>query len=342
MKTIERDGIKINYLPKNFSSKLNIDFLYFYLAKKFFKTKKFDIYLSIEMSKIAFEVMRIEKDKKLIMWIQDPRPSYDWEEIKTVPRSNEYDSYLNYYKKWEGKISKLLNKLLEENRLVLISQGYFLKEKAIDLYNFPKNIEIEYFPNPVEIKDNFSIEEKKESVIFLGRLVAVKRPWIYFELAKLLPKYTFYVCGQGEEVRDIIEKYKDIKNLKFMGHVSGEEKDRLLREAKVLVNTSIHEAIPVSFLEAISYGLSIVSCQNPDDITKKYGYFTGVTLGEGYGNIQEFKLGVEECLKNYNFLEKKEAIEKIRQNHNLEKFINNMRSLIKYEVNKIDDSSSNL
>lgn len=342
VKTIERDGIKINYLPKNFSSKLNIDFLYFYLAKKFFKTKKFDIYLSIEMSKIAFEVMRIEKDKKLIMWIQDPRPSYDWEEIKTVPRSNEYDSYLNYYKKWEGKISKLLNKLLKENRLVLISQGYFLKEKAIDLYNFPKNIEIEYFPNPVEIKDNFSIEEKKESVIFLGRLVAVKRPWIYFELAKLLPKYTFYVCGQGEEVRDIIEKYKDIKNLKFMGHVSGEEKDRLLREAKVLVNTSIHEAIPVSFLEAISYGLSIVSCQNPDDITKKYGYFTGVTLGEGYGNIQEFKLGVEECLKNYNFLEKKEAIEKIRQNHNLEKFINNMRSLIKYEVNKIDDSSSDL
>ena len=68
----------------------------------------------------------------------------------------------------------------------------------------------------------------------------------------------------------------------------------------------------------------------------------GVTLGEGYGNIQEFKLGVEECLKNYNFLEKKEAIEKIRQNHNLEKFINNMRSLIKYEVNKIDDSSSDL
>ena len=41
-------------------------------------------------------------------------------------------------------------------------------------------------------------------------------------------------------------------------------------------------------------------------------------------------------------LEKKEAIEKIRQNHNLEKFINNMRSLIKYEVNKIDDSSSDL
>ena len=112
----------------------------------------------------------------------------------------------------------------------------------------------------------------------MGRLVAVKRPWIYFELAKLLPKYTFYVCGQGEEVRDIIEKYKDIKNLKFMGHVSGEEKDRLLREAKVLVNTSIHEAIPVSFLEAISYGLSIVSCQNPDDITKKYGYFTGVRI----------------------------------------------------------------
>lgn len=331
IKTITRDGIKIHYLPKNWSSKMDIDFIYLNLVQKFFKEQKFDVYLSIEMSKIAYEVMRREKDKKLILWVQDPRPDYDWEEIKSVPMSNEYDSYINYYSKWEGRIQNLLKKLNEEKRLILISQGEYLKKKAIDLYKLPKDTKIEYFPNPVVINDNFNIADKKDNVLFLGRLTPVKRPWIYFELAKKFPENIFYVCGQGTEIDEIIEKYKDVKNLKFMGHVSGEEKDRLLRECKVLVNTSIHEAIPVSFLEAISYGQKLLSCQNPDDITKNNGYFTGTILGEGLDKLGEFEKGLKICFETYNKDEIVESIEKIKNNHNLNKFINNMRELLKKE-----------
>lgn len=331
IKTIERDGIKIHYLPKNWSSKIDVDFIYLNLVQNFFKEQKFDVYLSIEMSRIAYEVMRREKDKKLILWVQDPRPDYDWEEIKSVPMSNEYDSYVNYYSKWEGRIQNLLGKLNEEGRLILISQGEYLKRKAKDLYRLPENTKIEYFPNPVVINDNFNIEDKRDNVLFLGRLTPVKRPWIYFELAKKFPENIFYVCGQGNEIDEIIEKYKDVKNLKFMGHVSGEEKDRLLRECKVLVNTSIHEAIPVSFLEAISYGQKLLSCQNPDDITKNNGYFTGTILGEGIDRIEEFQKGLEFCLNNYNEKEIIESIEKIKENHNLDKFINNMRALLMKE-----------
>lgn len=331
IKTITRDGIKIHYLPKNWSSKMDIDFIYLNLVQKFFKEQKFDVYLSIEMSKIAYEVMRREKDKKLILWVQDSRPDYDWEEIKSVPMSNEYDSYINYYSKWEGRIQNLLKKLNEEKRLILISQGEYLKKKAIDLYKLPKDTKIEYFPNPVAINDNFNIADKKDNVLFLGRLTPVKRPWIYFELAKKFPENIFYVCGQGTEIDEIIEKYKDVKNLKFMGHVSGEEKDRLLRECKVLVNTSIHEAIPVSFLEAISYGQKLLSCQNPDDITKNNGYFTGTILGEGLDKLGEFEKGLKICFETYNKDEIVESIEKIKNNHNLNKFINNMRELLKKE-----------
>ena len=331
IKTILRDGIKIHYLPKNWSSKMDIDFIYLNLVRKFFKEQKFDIYLSIEMSKIAYEVMRREKDKKLILWVQDPRPDYDWEEIKSVPMSNEYDSYINYYSKWEGRIQNLLKKLNEEKRLVLISQGEYLKKKAIDLYKLSEDTKIEYFPNPVVINDNFNMADKKDNVLFLGRLTPVKRPWIYFELAKKFPENIFYVCGQGTEVDKIIEKYKDVKNLKFMGHVSGEKKEQLLRECKVLVNTSIHEAIPVSFLEAISYGQKLLSCQNPDDITKNNGYFTGTILGEGLEKLSEFEKGLEICFETYNKEKIVESIEKIKNKHNLTNFIKNMRELLKKE-----------
>lgn len=329
VKTVERDGIKIHFLPKNYSSKFNVDLIYLYLVKRFFKEKNFDIYLSIEMSRIAYEVMRIEKNKKLIMWIQDPRPLSDWKEIKTVSHSNEYNSYLNYYKKWENKIQSILKILNDRKNLILISQGEFLKEKAKKLYKFPENIKLDYFPNPVEVKDNFDIREKKNSILFLGRLTAVKRPWIYFELAKILPQYIFYVCGQGEELNKIISKYSEVKNLKFMGHVTGEDKEKILKECKILVNTSIHEAIPVSFLEAISYGLKIVSCQNPDGITENNGYNTGIILGDGYDRIESFKLGIEKCLNEYNEEEIRKSIEKIKKEHDIDKFIKNMRGLIK-------------
>lgn len=117
-----------------------------------------------------------------------------------------------------------------------------------------------------------------------------------------------------------------------MGHVSGKEKEKLLKECKVLVNTSIHEAIPVSFLEAISYGEKIVSCQNPDDITKNNGYYTGEILGDGYESVDKFKCGIEKCIAEYNEEEIKTSIKKISNNHSISKFITNMRELILEEV----------
>jgi len=86
-----------------------------------------------------------------------------------------------------------------------------LKKKAKDLYKLSENIEIKYFSNPVEIQDSIDFNLKKDSVIFLGRLTPVKRPWVYFELAKLFPEKIFYVCGQGDEINEILEKYKKLK-----------------------------------------------------------------------------------------------------------------------------------
>jgi len=62
-----------------------------------------------------------------------------------------------------------------------------------------------------------------------------------------------------------------------------EKKKRNIKKIKVLVNTGIHEAIPVSFLEAISYGVRILSCQNPDDLSSDNGRFTGQIFGGWLG-----------------------------------------------------------
>jgi len=37
------------------------------------------------------------------------------------------------------------------------------------------------------------------------------------------------------------------------------------------VNTSVREALPVSFLEALAHGTPIISGENPDGLTSDYG-----------------------------------------------------------------------
>jgi glycosyltransferase involved in cell wall biosynthesis len=54
--------------------------------------------------------------------------------------------------------------------------------------------------------------------------------------------------------------------------VSEEEKSRILEESWALVNTSIREALPVSFLEALAHETPIISGLDPDGLTSRFGY----------------------------------------------------------------------
>ena len=296
--------------------------------KKYLENKKIDIYLSIECQRIVYEIFKYEKQKKLILWIQDPRPHDDWEKIRSL-NGDEYESYVNYYSKNEEKINNLIAQLIREDRLILITQGKYLVNKAKKLYKLPDNIKIDFVPNPVKIP-KFNIEEKSETniITFLGRLSNVKRPWIFFEMAKKLPQYEFYVCGVGHEVYQ--EKYKDTKNLKFFGHVNGQEKNEILEKTQILVNTSVHEAIPISFLEALSYGASIVSCQNPDNITEMFGKYVGVVNGEGMDSVDDFVKAVDLLMNNKELLyeNRRNGRKYVCEVHSIEKFTKDLRKII--------------
>jgi glycosyltransferase involved in cell wall biosynthesis len=97
-----------------------------------------------------------------------------------------------------------------------------------------------------------------------------------------------------------IEKYRNVSNLKFLGHVDGLEKDRLLRTCWGLLNTSVHEAEPVSFLEAFSYGRCVISCHDPDNEVSNFGYYTGEVFGEGLDedSLARFEKQIRKLLGN--------------------------------------------
>lgn len=223
------DGIKVYKLPRRK-----------WFASRWLSKKDYTLYLSIELT--YSYILECEKNinKKLVLWIQDPRPQYEWDEINTVKLFPE-PSYYNQ------KIYDLVNQWYKNGRVKFISQGYFLNEKAIDLYNLDKDIQIEYLPNPIDIDPNFVYDSrvKENIIIFLGRIESVKRGWLFCEIAKQLPKYQFYVLGKtfrdDGKNSEIMNKYMDVPNLHFVGHVDGEEKIAFLKRAKILINTSIHE-----------------------------------------------------------------------------------------------------
>ncbi|MEG2556793.1 MAG: glycosyltransferase, partial [Odoribacter sp.] len=207
------------------------------------------------------------------------------------------------------------------------------------IYHLPAHTPIDFIPNPIHIPDPDTIDfsHKKTQVVFLGRLDSVKRPWIIGEIAKKMPKYDFYFAGDCHEqvMNNIMAPYRKISNCHFLGHIEGKEKDQLLRESMILINTSIHEAIPVSFLEALSYGLLIVSNRNPDDLTSQFGYYTQQINGNGYTSINEFIQGIQSIIRNQkSYYEKaQQAMSYVHTVHSIEHFIQNIRQIIIDEYN---------
>jgi glycosyltransferase len=341
-KYLPDDNIQVDVLlgrsDKNrfFVEKLRVDDVNVYklpkkslFSKLWLKKQNYDIYLSIELTYDFVLRNELNINKKLILWIQDPRPMYEWDEINTVKLFPER-SYYNQ------NIYDLVHSMYKQNRVKFISQGYFLNKKARDLYHLDDKVDITYLPNPIEINTEFNFDKhhKKNNIIFLGRIESVKRGWLFCEIASRLPEYQFYMLGQtfreSERNSEIMNKYKNINNLHFVGHVDGIEKEAFIRDAKILVNTSIHEALPISFLEALSYGTVLVSNRNPENLTSKFGIYVGEVLGDGFDKIQLYVEAIKELMQNDQVREEKAklGIKYIKDIHNIENFTKNLRKII--------------
>lgn len=314
----KEDDINLYYLPKSR-----------FFSEQWIKKQNYDVYLSIELTNSFALECEKNKNKKLIFWIQDPRPWSDWREIETVNLFRES----NYY---NPKIYDTVNRLYKENRIKFVSQGLFLNDKAKDLYRLHDDVNIQYLPNPVDIDMNFDVTQyhKKNSIIYLGRIESVKRGWLFCEIAKRMPEYQFYVLGQAFREKDknesIMSKYKNITNLHFVGHVDGDIKNNYIKNAKILVNTSIHEALPVSFLEALAYGTLLVSNRNPEDLTSKFGIWTGQINGDGFEQVDKYINAIKQIMNNETKRKELSILARlyVEKYHNVQNFVNDLRNVI--------------
>jgi len=272
--------------------------------------KRTDVIVTLDYYPSYEEIIMAQPNVPVVIWIKDPRDKIEWEKISTVLLERKalgkenIDEMIKLQLEKEKSIKRVLEHSQKHNRKVIFgTQAYCLTDIAKRTYGLD-DIDPIYLPNTLKIPN---IENprftQKPSLCFLGRLDPIKRPWIYFELAKRFPKVDFYVAGithYPKLMNDVIDRYRDVKNLKLMGLVTGEAKEKMLNSIWGIINTSVHEALPVSYLEAFSYKKTVVGCQDPDQMISQFGIYTGEILGNGYDDdcLNKFSEGIETILSS--------------------------------------------
>jgi glycosyltransferase involved in cell wall biosynthesis len=103
-------------------------------------------------------------------------------------------------------------------------------------------------------------------ILWVASLRASKRPEVLFEMARRLPKHRFVMIGgadpdpAGQEFgRRAREEAASLPNVEYKGFLPFAEADRYFDGARLLLNTSLYEGFPNTFLQAWSRGVPSVA-----------------------------------------------------------------------------------
>ncbi len=172
--------------------------------------------------------------------------------------------YVNASEKKRKQITIAYNKCI-----VLIALSAEWKDRLAQIVPEEKITIIENYST---LHENALQERLKRSsnntVLFLGEIGKRKGcydiPAVAAEVVKLVPDVKFILGGAGSTEDEAVVKklFKEkgvADHVVFPGWVRGNKKDRVLREADVFFLPSYNEGMPMSVLDAMGYGLPIVS-----------------------------------------------------------------------------------
>ncbi|MCR1840692.1 PssE/Cps14G family polysaccharide biosynthesis glycosyltransferase [Murimonas intestini] len=108
---------------------------------------------------------------------------------------------------------------------------------------------------------------KRRTLLFLGALIKRKGVCDLLKAIKNITEegiinFQLLIAGAGEEetkLKDFVRINKLEDQVKFLGWITKAQKPEILKSSDVLVLPSYNEGLPIAILEAMSYGLPIIS-----------------------------------------------------------------------------------
>lgn len=138
-----------------------------------------------------------------------------------------------------------------------------------------------------------------QAVLWAGTLREVKRPHLFVELARRLPHLRFVMVGGAHEgtggayARRVLEEARALPNLATPGFVPYAEIGRYFDEASVVVNTSVVEGFPNTFLQGWARAMPSVSFF---DVGARRG---GEAVGTICADLDELVAGVAALMDDH-------------------------------------------
>ena len=157
------------------------------------------------------------------------------------------------------------------------AEAKFISEKAMKMFNLTYAPEV--LRNLIMVLDSKRERYDEPTIVWVARWDPQKRPDMVLLIAKQLPEFKFIMIGTANITSihsEVVENYlknkiSNLKNVKILGFVSEEVKREIIGRSWALLNTSIREGLPITFLESLAEGTPIVSYVDPDQYVSKFG-----------------------------------------------------------------------
>jgi glycosyltransferase involved in cell wall biosynthesis len=151
-------------------------------------------------------------------------------------------------------------------------------------------------PGPADYSPPSPPDGGARSILWVGRISAVKRLDLLLDVAALLPQFNFEVAGarDGDDpgVETALARAAARGNLRMHGKVPRAKIAELYRDAALLCCTSSTEGFPNTFLEAWSHGVPVVTTIDPDDLVTEERM--GVVAGDATAIASSIKRLIED------------------------------------------------
>lgn len=159
-------------------------------------------------------------------------------------------------------VKKIIAWILERQSVVVVLSESW--KSYINCISPKANVEV--LPNYVRMPPPFEkLKSNFVRVSFLG--IVGQRKGVYdllpafCEAKKVVDSLRLVVAGNGEvsKAQKIADQIFISESVEFKGWIDGEKKLSLLRETDIFVLPSYNEGLPISVLEAMSYGIPVVT-----------------------------------------------------------------------------------
>ena len=239
--------------------------------------------------------------------------------------------------KWGGFASKYI-KFGEKLAVKYADQIIVLSKGVQEYFKEQYNRETVFIPNGVNkpqireakiIKDKYNLE-KRSYILFLARIVPEKGLQYLIDAFKQIDTdIKLVIAGGASHTNDFLEeiknKVKDDNRIIMTGFVQGQELEELYSNCLLYCLPSDVEGMPLSLLEAMSYGCNCLVSNIEENVQVTGNYATVFEKS----NIDDLKNKIKSLLKENKNLNSQEIQKYILKKYNWDTIVKNTEKIYK-------------